>query len=606
MKNFIHNTTKAHFQRLAELWQRIWPWGHGVLYLAFALPFSTYRHVRIHGDEKVYVGQALEMLRAGHFWQQLQFGEINYIKGPLHYLLLILGHTLFGFSMTATVYMNLLLAAFAIVALRAASDTLFPKATTLRALPAWLFASSGAFVMFTYSSQMDSEVTSIYALVLALSVLARQSGKTTFYALLWILTGLAGTLKSPLHSLLLGISVVLYFLFSGALFSQLLGKKSRVACLVLGIAVCTSGYALPFLLDSTNWLDTYIYREQINRPRFSDSGFMFLLNNFVLNLFPWSFLALFSIFFFIKTALKKNIQMDESIRAGLAFFVPTFLFFYGLGYRAAWYGLPLLSSVWILLLAPLLNRYQELGFIQVVARSMIPCVVLFGVLGLVCHFMFFDGTSWWNLSNTLWVVGVCIASIVFLELAGAHKEQVNRTMALALGVATFWMGALGLTATLGEAETADLRSIIKDTSTPIRYSNVNKENYNEWGYMAYMLGRPTHFANSFEDLFEAAARGEALVFMTKDELDGFWAWTHSQVSGNVQPHVALDVWRRWPRNARQLKEIWSARETTENIWDRVTRHYYVVRFADAMDHPPGARTAEAQPTHAIDTDLPNN
>ena len=103
-------------QNAVQFWERLGPWGHGLVYFILMTPFAVLRHVRIHGDEKVYVGQALEMVRAGHFWQQLQFGDVNYIKGPVHYLLLILGHHLFGFSMLATVYMNLIFAALAIVA----------------------------------------------------------------------------------------------------------------------------------------------------------------------------------------------------------------------------------------------------------------------------------------------------------------------------------------------------------------------------------------------------------------------------------------------------------------------------------------------------------
>jgi len=577
LRNDVFVNTVAKREKIAHLWQKLGPWGHGILYLLFALPFSVYRHVRIHGDEKVYVGQALEMLRAGHFWQQLQFGETNYIKGPLHYLLLILGHNLFGFSMTATVYMNIGLAALAVVALRAAADHLFSQSRSLRALPAWLFASSGAFVMFTYSSQMDSEVTSLYALVLSLCVLANKTGQTKYYFLMWLCTGLAGTLKSPLHSALLGISVVTYFLMAGRLFSELLAKKSRIVSLFFGIVICSAGYALPFFLDSTHWLDTYMYREQINRPRFSDSGFMFLLNNFVLNLFPWSLFALYGLYEIARRLLKKNLRMSDSMKVGLAFFAPTFLFFFGLGYRATWYGLPLLAPIWIIVGSAILHSGSDI--IRILARSLLPASILMAVLGLVCHVVFLEGTPWWSWSNTLWVVGLCGLSIFFLEVAVSGTKKLNSGAAVVLGALTFWMGALGLTATLGEAETADVHALLNKKHNTLRYSNVNKENYNEWGYMAYMLGRPTHFANTFPELFEAAMRGEYLVFMTKQELDDFWTWTQSTLGPTATlPDTALEVWRRWPRNARQMRELWTERSTTENIWDRVARHYYVVHF----------------------------
>ncbi|MEY2987838.1 MAG: hypothetical protein RJB13_1359 [Pseudomonadota bacterium] len=565
---------------VGRFWRLFGPWGHGVLYLLFTLPFSVFRHVRIHGDEKVYVGQALEMFRAGHLWQQLQFGEINYIKGPLHYLLLILGHNLFGFSMLSTVYMNIILAALAVVALRIAADYMFPHVQNLGALPAWLFASSGAFVMFTYSSQMDSEVTSLYAIALSLTILAHKTGNIKFYFLLWLCAGLAGTLKSPLHSALIGLSVVTYFLLSRELFSGLLGNKLRIGSLILGILICSAGYAIPFLLDRENWLDTYMYREQINRARFSDSGFMFLLNNFVFNLFPWSLFSIYGINVIVREALKKRIVMTDSIKIGLAFFLPTFIFFYGLGYRATWYGLPLLASIWTLIGGVLMSREESL--VKILSKCVIPWSMIMAAAGIAFHLIFYGGTPWWTLLNTASIVGLFLASTILLYLSLKRAFSLKFLIA---GLSAFWIGALSLTLTLGEAETTDIRTLLADKENTLRYSNVNKENYNEWGYMAYMLGRPTQFGNTFQELFDAAMNGEYLVFMTKEELDAFRNWTESTNRSVASlPESTLEIWRRWPRNARQMREIWKGNEGIQNFWDRVARQYYIVHFPNSSSN----------------------
>lgn len=311
-------------------------WRHGVLYLLLMLPFSIFRHIRIHGDEKVYVGQALERLQSGYWFRQLQFGDVNYIKGPLHYILLIFGHHAFGFSMLSTVYMNLILAAVAVVALRSACEHLFPKDHPLIALPAWAFASSGSFVLFSFSSQMDSELTSLYAIVMSLAVLARNRNTNLLYFLLWIAVGLAGTLKSPLHSCLLGVSVLAYFTIHRSLFSQLFVSLPRMSFLVFGILTAGAGYLVPYFLDHEQWMATYIMREQVDRPRFKDPASGFLLNNFFLHFLPWSLLAIYALRHFYRSFKSKTLQWDDLQKAALSFILPTFLFFFGLGYLAPW------------------------------------------------------------------------------------------------------------------------------------------------------------------------------------------------------------------------------------------------------------------------------
>ena len=560
-----------------KIWEMLGAWAHGIVYLMFMFPFAFLRHIRVHGDEKVYVGQALEMLRAGHWWQQLQFGEVNYIKGPLHYLFLIFGHHIFGFSMVSTVYMNLFLAALAVVGLRSAANYLMPANNTFKALPAWLFAGSGAFVMFTFSSQMDSELTSLYAISLSLSVLARHTNKKIYFALLWLSVGLAGTLKSPLHSCLLGISVLLYFTMSRALWSHLFSSPAKFLFLVVGILAGGAGYLLPFVLDGEKWLGTYMFREQLDRPRYADPASGFLLNNFVLHVIPWSILVIHCFLIAFKRVRTKQYKMDEFTRVGLAFLIPTFAFFFGLGYLAPWYGLPMIPALMMLVMSQLMTRCDP---VKDIANAVLPWTVLMMAAVLVCHAAFFGGTPWWSWSTSLLLSSILLVSFLILEAVVSGRKVPARAGVFA-GVGLFWCASLGLTATMGESELHDVRALLSKNSAPLNYSNTAKENYSEWGYMAYMTGQPSFYSNSFEELLKGGMQGNWMVFTHQDELNQFWAWMKER--GLAERYLAqsdVNIWRRWPRNAGQLRKIWESRSSTENIWDKTTRHFLVLRFTD--------------------------
>jgi 4-amino-4-deoxy-L-arabinose transferase-like glycosyltransferase len=560
-------------------WAKCGFWGHAIAYLTLMVPFSLFRHVRIHGDEKVYVGQALEMLRAGHFWQQLQFGDVNYIKGPTHYLLLILGHHLFGFSMLSVVYMNLLMAALAMTALRTAAEFLLPKGSQLKALPAWLFASAGAFVMFTFSSQMDSALTSLYAVAMSLAVLARLTNQNRYYFLLWMSVGLAGTLKSPIHSCLIGFSVLLYFVTSRSLQSSLFSSVTRIWFLVSGVIIGGVGYLVPFMLDRQNWLQTYIFREQIDRPRFSDSHAEFLFNNFLFHLIPWSFLLLSSILILAKRIRGGDFRWDELTKVSISFFAPTFLFFFGLGYLAPWYGLPLAAPLALFIVGQLQTNVAPF---RMIARSILPWSALMIAVVVLCHTVFFGGTPWWTGATATFLILSFLMSLLCFKVVLDERVKIAPRAAVVLGVACFWIGALGLTATLGESELADVRELVKQHDAPLNYNNIDKENYSEWGIMAYMTGRPAYFSNSYSELLQSGLKGQWLVFTNKKDLNGFWSWLEQTDPGTrMRLRPSVHIWRRWPRNAVQMREIWESRESTENLWDKVSRHFFVVRFIEA-------------------------
>src|SRR5271154_3601667 len=78
-----------------------------ILTLVYA-PFFGHRMIRMAGDEKVYVSQAIEMAQHGNWFIQRLQGVPDYYKGPLHYILLRIGMMIFGWNPWAVLYMNFL------------------------------------------------------------------------------------------------------------------------------------------------------------------------------------------------------------------------------------------------------------------------------------------------------------------------------------------------------------------------------------------------------------------------------------------------------------------------------------------------------------------
>jgi hypothetical protein len=451
----------------------------------------------------------------------------------------------------------------------------------LKALPAWLFAGSGAFVLFSFSSQMESEVTSLYALVLALSVLARHTGKNFYFALLWLSVGFVGTLKSPLHSCLLGVSVLIYFAATDSIFGKLFSSPARISFLFFGILLAGSGYLIPFVFDREHWLSTYIFREQIDRPRFSDSALSFLLNNFLFHIFPWTLLLIRCVVIAAQRVRAGVFKWDELTIVSFAFLLPTFTFFFGLGYLAPWYGLPMLAPLVIFIVGQLQTRpspFKEL------ADSMIPWSALMIGLVFLCHISFYEGTQWWTAGTSFVLSAVFLLSFLIFE-AVITGRKIPQRIGVFLGAALFWTGSLGLTATLGESELTDVRNLLEKQNAPLNYENLKRENYSEWGYMAYMTGQPSYYSTSYEQMLDSGRKGHWLVFSDHSDLKGFLNWLndHDPKSTTLlQPEV--HIWRRWPRNLRQLREIWKSRESTENIWDKSARHFMLVRFGNSNSH----------------------
>src|SRR6185437_3032439 len=110
-------------------------------------------------------------------------------------------------------------------------------------------------------------------------------------SLFWIIMGVIGWSKSPLHSALGGTAAVLFWLLSGQLWKRLKSWRCWAAVL-LGVAVCAIGYAPAYFLDRTNFVKIYIVRETFAKASSEQPRSVSLVSVFGFYLFPWLLLGL--------------------------------------------------------------------------------------------------------------------------------------------------------------------------------------------------------------------------------------------------------------------------------------------------------------------------
>jgi 4-amino-4-deoxy-L-arabinose transferase-like glycosyltransferase len=315
-------------------------------------PFLGSRMLRMAGDEKVYVSQALEMAQHGNWFLQRIHEEANYYKGPLHYLLLRAGFLIFGYTTWATLYMNLGFTLLGGLSLAALIRKHFPRWKGGDVWAGSAFALCTGIYTHSFASQMEVELAGTVAFgAFLLDRLKRDEAGYLF----WSVTGLIGWMKSPLHSVFLSCSALLFWIFTGELWHRIQQRRSWLA-LSLGIAIGAVGYLPAATLDTAAFWQTYILRETLSKKGGSGQGWSVAIwSSFGFYLFPWALLAPLT---YAQTvlnarALFQNPSFYRCFSLGFSLFIPSALFFCFHPYRFENYNLPVISGVWLWIAAVL-------------------------------------------------------------------------------------------------------------------------------------------------------------------------------------------------------------------------------------------------------------
>lgn len=525
-------------------------------------PFMGSRFIRTAGDEKVYVSQAVEMERAGHWFVQSLQDEPNYYKGPLHYVLLRAGFKVFGRTPWATLYMNLGFLIAGALALGAIIRRHYPEWVGGDLWIGSAFALGTGIYAHSFASQMEVELASLFAIGL---FLLDRVKKDEAGWLFWILAGVIGWAKSPLHSAFLGSTAVLYWTARGELLTRLRNPKAWAAVLT-GIAVSISGYLPAYFMDRENFWNAYVIRETLKKSDGSGQGWsVAILSTFGFYLFPWLLLALVA---YAQTLaqlprLIRDPRNRSLLALGFAAFLPSAVFFCWHVYRFENYNLPVIAGVWLWIAVVWAN--SNLFWKRIYSAALILTGILFLLIPIfltVLAVHFSPLPAWWPswLLPLVWV-GSLISALGFLFMRKPHL------LALSSGGFLWALGALFVV--IGEREMTGLKSYLAEAraqnrSVELGYYNLNRNIWSEWGFLGFWVGHEVHGIHTPEKLREAIVNGETILVSAKE--NGVQDFRDFVQKNFPETKLNYIPWKRWRTRGQSdsgkplWQEAWEKRD----------------------------------------------
>ena len=536
-----------------------------------------YRVVRTAGDEKVYVSQALEMARDGRWFVQTLMDKPDYYKGPLHYLFLRAGMAVVGLQTWASVYMNWIFLVLGALALASVVARRLPKWEGGPVFVGSFFALNVGLFSHAFASQMEIELASIFAF--SLYFLDRLEPLEPGFAF-WIMAGLAGWVKSPLHSVFIGVSGILFWLMQGELWKRLKSPMCWLA-VVAGVAFCVLGYVPAYLGDTENFMKLYIYKETVYKSLSGQPWTTPLASTFGFYLLPWMLLAIVSYAQIIFRA--REFFRDKALRRlmalSIASFAPNVVFFIYHPYRFENYDLPVISGV--ILLVSVAWAAADARWKRWYAASflVLAVVVVIAVVGIVVIPLHFGSMpSWWP-AGLPWAAAVAGLYAAWILVRFGFQGLGSRPDRIALGSVGFFVMAGLMMSVLGERELVDLRRIIareESQGRPLKlsYYNIQHNIWSEWGLLSLWIQRPVVSIHTDARLKEALLAKETILVPAGDFLMELRAFAQKETPG-----VALDVeaWKRWRTHGatESGKPLW------REAWDKrdislLERDFYIV------------------------------
>jgi 4-amino-4-deoxy-L-arabinose transferase-like glycosyltransferase len=545
------------------------------------VPFLGNRVVRPAGDDKVYVSQAIEMAAQGNWFLQSLGNEPNYYKGPFHYILLRAGMIVFGDSMWATVYMNLILVILGAVALGALVQR------NMREFEGWAFWVASAFALnagiyaHMFASQMEVETAALFAIGL---YFLDRSGPGRADLKFWLIAGIAGWIKSPLHSVLLGTTALLFWGWERTLFPRMLSWRAWAAA-IAGIALCAVGYLPAFLLDHDTFMATYIFRETLDKPSNGAAWHYPITPFFTYSLLPWTLPAFvayadgLSRIWRRQRAIRSTPGSKRVVALGVALMVPSILFFLIHPYRGQNYNIPVMGGLVLAVGAIWATRARNWSKYYSLALALTAMLVVALPAGLTYFGRRFDPLPyWWPswLLPLLWVGALVTAR-------GFWREGVTFNMVRPASLArrSVWLFVvLGfLLTTIGEREMIDIRNRISTDKnhgeTPhFAYYNLQKNIWSEWGYLNFMIPYPVRGLFTPDDLKAAVVNRETILVPGDEWLEIMKKEVRAEFPG---AEWRIATWKRWMTKGKNAagetnwKQAWNARSLS-----KVERNFYMV------------------------------
>ena len=514
---------KAGFRMIAlRLYLRKYP----QLTLIFSIlllyvPFYSEPILRPSGDEKVYIAQALEMKERGTWFLQWLAGEQNYHKGPAFYLLLRIGFIIFGTSsMWSVLYMNLLGLLISALFIEKIFKKYLQKSSGISLFASLSYAYSVGMYFHMFASQMEALQVSFYAISLCFLYLSEYKESRTLYHFgLWLSIGFLGLLKSPIYSVLPGLSVLLVW-FLRKKFIERLANLKVLACVGSGVLLVMLGFAPAFFLDQENFINTYIIRETLSKGPNSVPWYASALPPFTLYLFPWVLPGITCFILAIWLIFRRKIEFTSEeglfLKCCVLFALPTIVFFTFHPYRSEVYTLPIISctlSVFAILMGKpqvLKNSCLQLSFITSGFAFVFLCAAI-----VFLHFSIDPFPSeWWPSWLTISFITLTALSLVFLHRSIKNRYLINLT-GLAISPIPFFIALALFLNALGKRDFMDFSSNIEQIESHnvqnLAYLNMPRHTWSEWGALNMWLHHPVRGIHKMEELKKLVEMGGVLI-----------------------------------------------------------------------------------------------
>lgn len=561
---------------------------------AFA-PFMGSRMSRTAGDDKVYVAQGVEMERDGRWFVQTLSDEPDYRKGAFHYIALRVGFFIFGESMWATVYMNLVLIVLASLALAALTGRHLGGDRDWAFWVGSAFALNGGVWSHAFASQMEVELASVFAIGLYLldRAEAKDGSNDWFF---WLLAGFAGMLKSPLHAVLLGTTGILFWIATGTLISRLKSWKAWLA-LGCGVLFCLVSYLPPLIFDYENFMATYLGRETFEKGSNGAPWHYPITPLFTYSLIPWMFAAIVAYFdgfqrFYLRAkswkSERKIIFAKESgherlVLLGWCLILPSVLFFLYHPYRGQNYNLPVISGILIWLAALWSTstgiwRKAYKGAMVVMAFI----VLLVPILVTILVDRFRPMPDWWHTWTLpiLWVGGVMTAKGYWDE---AIRFEMLRPQVLARKSIWFFWAVGFFLMVIGEREMIDIRQVYRvekeqRPAVSFAYYNLHMNVWSEWAYLRFWAGVPVYGLHKEDSIRKAIANRDMIVVLDERQEEKVRGIAKAEFP-NL--HIEAIPWRRWKTKGKDRHGV----PAWKNAWNNrdislIEKRYQILRFRE--------------------------
>lgn len=511
-------------------------------------PFLFMRVIRTTGDEKVYIAQALEMFSQKHYFLQVLHEQPDYYKGPFHYLFIQLGFFLFGKTIFAAVYMNLFFCIVGAVALSEIVRSCFTQQKHWPFFAGLFFASNVGIYGHLFASQMEVELAGLFTLAFYFLLKDRSKWDCLFF---WIIAGLVGWIKSPLHSVFLGVSCILYGFFTKKTFHFWMSHSLGAG---LGVLVCVSGYLPAWILDRENFVETYIFRENLRKAEGNASAWWdSLLPIFTYYLIPWSGVALWSYFSFFKkiknfSKILSELFCHPAFCLGLAAFIPSALFFCFHPYHGENYNVPVTASVILIVLSLLyfdqsprafIRRNQFLGLCSFILL-LVPLLLQIMISTFSDGFLF---PSWFL--PVLWIVSLTSVGLQVWEHFFIKADGLG--FCSAFGNLCFVTVFSFILSVFGEIEVAPLKAKIKEdrakgTTYSIGYYNPDRYIWNEAGLTSLTIGENIQSLYTEKDFLTFIKKGDLILARSDAQSEVLEKLAHSHFP---ELKAVRYPWPRW-------------------------------------------------------------